>query len=149
MAPTLSRVNSHAFVFKALLHCATPVKSSKYERVDGNSKGLLRDKTWCQAHRAPDPVADANMYFRWPKQVRPLNGGRHGLLCRGQEQSLLNVGGRYNAILFKLSRQKGREFTQIVHCSSSHVRKPTFCQCCSGTWFAATASTFVERTIGN
>ena len=41
MAPTLSRVNSHAFVFKALFHCATPVKSTKCERVDGNSTGLF------------------------------------------------------------------------------------------------------------
>ena len=46
------------------------------------------------------------MYVRWPKQVRSLNGGRHGMLCRCQHQSLLNVGGHYNARLFKLSRPK-------------------------------------------
>ena len=33
------------------------------------------------------------MYVRWPKQVECYNGGRHGLLCRCQHQSLLNVSG--------------------------------------------------------
>ena len=36
------------------------------------------------------------------EQVRSLNCNRHGLLCRRQHQSLLNVGGRYNVRLFKL-----------------------------------------------
>ena len=41
VTPTLSRVNCHAFTSKALLHCATPVQSAKYGRVDGNPTGLF------------------------------------------------------------------------------------------------------------
>ena len=57
----------------ALLHCATPVTNvlMKFD-------GPVWDTTWCQTHRAPDPVADVNMHVRWPKQVECLNGGRNG-----------------------------------------------------------------------
>ena len=41
VTPTLSRDNSHAFTIKALLHCATPVPSTKYGRVDVNSTKLF------------------------------------------------------------------------------------------------------------
>ena len=40
VAPTLSRVNSHIFTLKALLHCATPLKSNKWRRVNRNSTSL-------------------------------------------------------------------------------------------------------------
>ena len=112
VTPTLSRVNSHPFTIRAPLPCATPVQSTKYGRVDGFDK-LVLDTSWCQAHRAPDPVTVANMYVRWPKQVRSHNAGRHGLLCRCQHQSLLNLDRHYNTRLFKLSRPKGREISTI------------------------------------
>ena len=41
VAPTLSRVNSHAFTIKALLHCTTPIQSTKQGQIDGNPTGLF------------------------------------------------------------------------------------------------------------
>ena len=79
VTPTLSRVNSHAFTIKALLHCATPVQSTKYRRVDGNPTGLFGTHRGAKHIRAPDPVTVANMYVRWPKEVRSHNASRHGI----------------------------------------------------------------------
>ena len=71
VAPTLSRVNSHTCTFKALLHSTMPVQSTKYGSVDRNSTGLFLDTTWYQAHRAPDPVVDANVYVRSLNKLDP------------------------------------------------------------------------------
>ena len=133
VTPTLSRVNSHAFTIKALLHCATLVQSTKYGRVDGFDK-LVWDTSWCQAHRAPDPVTVANMYVRWPKQVRSHNASRHGLQCRCQHQSLLNLDGHYNTRLFKLSRPKGREISTNFPLTPRRAQDSPVNNYCCGCW---------------
>ena len=73
----------------ALLHCATPVQSTKYE-------SLMEIRRACLGHIVVPSTSGARpsgRRVRWPKQVECLNGGRHGLLCRCQHQSLLNVCG--------------------------------------------------------
>ena len=135
VTPTLSRINSHAFTIEALLHCATPVQSTKYGRVDGFDK-LVWDTSWCQAHRAPDPVTVANMYVRWPKQARSLNASRHGLQCRCQHQSLLNLDGHYNTRLFKLSRPKGREVSTNFPLTPRRAQDSRVNNYCCGCWIS-------------
>ena len=123
VAPTLSRVKFRTFHHQS----AAPLRDAstinqvwtcwwKFDR-------LVWDTACCQAHRAPDPVADANMYVRWPKQVRSLNSGWHGLLCRCQHQSLFNVGGHNDARLFELSHPKRQRnfYTFSTQLSILHV----------------------------
>ena len=124
--------NFTLLTFKALLHCATPVQSTKYGRVDGNSTGLFGTQRGAKHIGRQTQVADANVYVRWPKQVRSLHGGRHGLLCRCQHQSLLNVGRHCSTRLFKLSRPKWhRIFYKKFH-SSRRAQDSQVIDCCCG-----------------
>ena len=60
--------------------------------------------------------------FDGRNKLDPSKAVDKGLLCRCQHQSLFNVGGHYNARLFKLSRPKRqRKFPHTFHCQRRHT----------------------------